>query len=60
MFMSPTLGAPILGLGLSPPGKTDDLIECLLPRQPPPPPLPQEIVEKTAARYEEAAQRLTA
>jgi phosphoribosylaminoimidazole-succinocarboxamide synthase len=29
-------------------------------KQPPPPPLPAEIVEKTAARYEEAAQRLTA
>ncbi|MCW5206972.1 phosphoribosylaminoimidazolesuccinocarboxamide synthase [Desulfobulbus sp. F5] len=29
-------------------------------KQPPPPPLPQEIVEKTAARYEEARQRLTA
>ncbi len=29
-------------------------------KQPPPPPLPAEIVAKTAARYEEAAQRLTA
>ncbi len=29
-------------------------------KQPPPPPLPAEIVEKTAARYKEAAQRLTA
>ncbi|CAK8720148.1 Phosphoribosylaminoimidazole-succinocarboxamide synthase [Candidatus Electronema aureum] len=29
-------------------------------KQPPPPPLPTEIVEKTAARYEEARQRLTA
>jgi phosphoribosylaminoimidazole-succinocarboxamide synthase len=29
-------------------------------KQPPPPPLPAEIVGKTAARYEEAAQRLTA
>ncbi len=29
-------------------------------KQPPPPPLPAEIVEKTAARYEEARQRLTA
>lgn len=28
-------------------------------KQPPPPPLPQEIVEKTAARYEEALRRLT-
>jgi phosphoribosylaminoimidazole-succinocarboxamide synthase len=28
-------------------------------KQPPPPPLPAEIVEKTAARYKEAAQRLT-
>jgi phosphoribosylaminoimidazole-succinocarboxamide synthase len=27
-------------------------------KQPPPPPLPQEIVEKTAARYKEARQRL--
>jgi len=27
-------------------------------KQPPPPPLPQEIVDKTAARYEEAVQRL--
>jgi phosphoribosylaminoimidazole-succinocarboxamide synthase len=29
-------------------------------KQPPPPPLPQEIVEKTAARYKEAQQRLVA
>ncbi|WP_420209181.1 phosphoribosylaminoimidazolesuccinocarboxamide synthase [Candidatus Electronema sp. JC] len=29
-------------------------------KQPPPPPLPAEIVAKTAARYEEAVQRLTA
>lgn len=29
-------------------------------KQPPPPPLPREIIEKTAARYEEAVQRLTA
>jgi phosphoribosylaminoimidazole-succinocarboxamide synthase len=29
-------------------------------KQPPPPPLPAEIVEKTAARYEEAVERLTA
>ncbi|MGX9728854.1 MAG: phosphoribosylaminoimidazolesuccinocarboxamide synthase [Candidatus Electronema sp. VV] len=29
-------------------------------KQPPPPPLPAEIIAKTAARYEEAAQRLTA
>jgi phosphoribosylaminoimidazole-succinocarboxamide synthase len=28
-------------------------------KQPPPPPLPQEIVDKTAARYEEALRRLT-
>jgi phosphoribosylaminoimidazole-succinocarboxamide synthase len=27
-------------------------------KQPPPPPLPQEIVDKTAARYEEALRRL--
>ncbi|WP_417908849.1 phosphoribosylaminoimidazolesuccinocarboxamide synthase [Candidatus Electronema sp. PJ] len=29
-------------------------------KQPPPPPLPQEIVEKTAARYQEARERLMA
>ena len=28
-------------------------------KQPPPPPLPAEIVEKTAARYKEAQERLT-
>ncbi|ADH86029.1 phosphoribosylaminoimidazolesuccinocarboxamide synthase [Desulfurivibrio alkaliphilus] len=30
------------------------------PKNPPPPPLPAEIIEKTAARYREALQRLTA